>query len=170
MELFEAAAFYKLGLLDYKKLKDGSSSWMESLPYSDSLLEVYTDSSLPNNISSAFEALLVEHGIKMPSKDEALKILIKLYLQMIVEGKCEPYEGMKFIDTELYRRAEDSKQEFVGQCLGLEHMYTWYRELQDAEDGSTLSYHTDLPKEEAVKKFKKHLQEEAKKLLETKYK
>ena len=49
--------------------------------------------------------------------------------------------------------------------LGLERMYTWYRELQDAEDGSMLLHYTDLPREVAAKKFAEHLRAEAEKLL-----
>jgi hypothetical protein len=48
----------------------------------------------------------------------------------------------------------------------LKHCYTWYRELQDYSDGSTLFYHTDLPRDEAAIKFKEHLKEEAAKALE----
>jgi hypothetical protein len=171
MELNDAAAFYKLGLLTYTKLKDYSSKWLDHLDYSDRLYDVHQDPSMSQSVSPAFEHLLHEREIDIPSEEEAVRIVLKYYLRMIVQGECDAFEGMKFIDSKLYSRIHPLHpgEEFAGQCLGLEHMYTWYRELQDAEDGSAIIYYTDLPKEEAVQKFKNHLQQEAKKLLETKY-
>jgi hypothetical protein len=44
-------------------------------------------------------------------------------------------------------------------------MYTWYRELQDAKDGSMLLYYTELPRSQAEERFSEHLKEEAAKVL-----
>ena len=68
----------------------------------------------------------------------------------------------------IYRNAPDDFKngQFLGDGLKIEHCYTWYRELEDAEDGSMLLYYSDLPKKEAISKFREHLIEEAAKALE----
>ncbi|HBA83235.1 MAG TPA: hypothetical protein DCZ95_03985 [Verrucomicrobia bacterium] len=74
---------------------------------------------------------------------------------------------MRHIDKEIYRCLPEGMVDtkFQGDALHIENCYCWYRELQDAEDGSMLLYYTDLPKADAVKKFRQHLIEEAGKAL-----
>jgi hypothetical protein len=90
-------------------------------------------------------------------------ISLKYYLELISEGELAPYEGMRLIDNDISKIAMDThpNKKFVGDGLGLERVYTWYRELQDAQDGSMLLYYNDLPIEKAVGKFEEHLIEEA---------
>jgi hypothetical protein len=58
-------------------------------------------------------------------------------------------------------RGSDDPKPYLGQELGLEHLYTWYRELQDAEDGSALFYYNELPREQQLAKFEEELVSEA---------
>ena len=61
-----------------------------------------------------------------------------------------------YIDNEIYKQVaweselNLSKKEYVGKELGIERMYTWYRELQDFDDGSMLLYYNELPKDSNV--------------------
>ena len=85
---------------------------------------------------------------------------------------------MKAIDIDLYARFSDhpthivrnpnrkkgDKEEYYGEKLGLEHLYTWYRELQDADDGSFLFYYNDFPRDQQIIKFEEELYAEARTL------
>lgn len=71
---------------------------------------------------------------------------------------------MRFINRLIgEKKSPDQKVNYVGEELGLEKMYTWYRELQDF-DGGLLFYYNDLPRDEQKKKLEWHLVEEANKL------
>jgi hypothetical protein len=59
-----------------------------------------------------------------------------------------------------------AEKKFVGQEIGLEKMYTWFRELQDFEDGSALFYYNELPRKKQKEKFIEKLVVEAKHLLD----
>jgi hypothetical protein len=117
-----------------------------------------------SDVEPQFLLYLKEAGIELPTQQEAARILLHDYLADIVESRIDSFKGMARIDKELRQHTKDKR--FMGDSLGIESCYTWYRELQDAEDGSTLFYYYDLPIAEAVEKFKVHLIEEAKKALE----
>lgn len=169
MNLQVAAAKMVLGLLSsrdlvdiaVKALVDGSSSLS---------LAALAGENDPNwfEASSQFEHGLRESDITSPSKREAIWILLMHYLSLIATGEIDCYEGMTIIHNTIYRNVPDDFEDgqYVGDCLRIEHCYTWYRELQDAEDGSMLLYYSDLPEKEAITKFREHLIEEAKKALE----
>ena len=69
------------------------------------------------------------------------------------------YTNIKFEEI----LTENSK--YLGSELGLERMYTWYRELQDWEDGSKLFYYNNLSRSKQRIKFVEELVNEAKKVL-----
>lgn len=75
---------------------------------------------------------------------------------------------MRSVDNDVYHKVNwlnelgVKEKKFVGEELGLERLYTWYRELQDFEDEGMLLYYNDLPKEKQKQKFNEHLVEEAK--------
>ncbi len=119
----------------------------------------------------AFEAALVEMGVDLPNLEQPVLVTLELLLRLMIEGRVPPKEVMVAIDdlyhdrgdTELRHpnRAVDDAQTYVGEELGLEHLYTWYRELQDAEDGSLLFYYNELPREQQLAKFEEELVSEA---------
>jgi hypothetical protein len=110
-------------------------------------------------------------GVDLPNLDQPVLVTLELYLRAIIESRVPPMAGMAAIN-ELYddrdgtklrhpNRASDDSQAYLGEELGLEYLYTWYRELQDAEDGSTLFYYNELPREQQIAKFKEELVSEA---------
>lgn len=109
-------------------------------------------------------------GVDLPN--EPVLVTLELYLRAIIEGRVPSMVGMAAIN-ELYlgrgnaelrhpNRASNDPQTYQGEELGLEHLYTWYRELQDADDGSTLFYYNELPREQQLTKFEEELVSEAK--------
>lgn len=175
----EAAALFKLDLLAGEELVHLAGAWLE-----DGLGDIETaclageQNPTLRNSGAAFIAVLRELSIELPARETAVKSALELYLRRIVDGVIPPYEGMRQIDDRLmgfypddesplcFFPRRDEKVKYVGERWGLERMYTWYRELQDAADGDRLNYYNDLPKAEAVEKFKQHLYEEAGKALD----
>ena len=169
MNLQVAAAKMVLGLLSSSDLVDIAVQALVDGSGSLSLGALAGEND-PNwfEASSLFERGLRESDIASPSKREATWILLMHYLSLIATGQIDCYAGMMIIDNTIYRNAPDDFKngQFLGDGLKIEHCYTWYRELEDAEDGSMLLYYSDLPKKEAISKFREHLIEEAAKALE----
>ena len=80
----------------------------------------------------------------------------------------------KIIDDNWQRLDDDLVEdelpdgEHLGTNLGFEHIFCWLREIWDCRDGSMILYHTDLPREEAERKFLEDLKHEAENWLEAK--
>ncbi len=172
----EKIADYVLGNRTSSQLPDIAISGLEEDLESESLLILAGMSKNDNSFEIAryFNKMLEELGTELPSKLEAANVLITLYLNKMVSEPENGFDLMTKIHNEIYHANEWSqtnpelKKEFVGEELGLQHLYTWYRELQDFGDGSMLLYHNDLPPKEQKKKFESHLIKEAKNWLELK--
>jgi len=111
-----------------------------------------------------FEQMLTELQIDLPSKIEAARILIDYYLKIMISEPEEAFKLMTTIQNDIdhsFDWPQQNTTKYLGEELGIQHLYTWYRELQDFEDGSTLFYFNELPRNEQNKKFKQHLIEEA---------
>ncbi|PIQ19918.1 MAG: hypothetical protein COW65_18020 [Cytophagales bacterium CG18_big_fil_WC_8_21_14_2_50_42_9] len=123
-----------------------------------------------------FELSLEELGITLPDKLEAAKILLSYYLGQMISSLERAFELMYLIDNEIYKQVDWmqelklSEKKYVGEELGLEKMFTWYRELQDYEDNGMLLYYNELPRVKQKVKFEQELVEEAKELKSKIYK
>ncbi len=171
----QAAALWRAGLLLPEEIGILASKWLEQGEDKDSPEIAAIALDPPNSLSAvgpAFEAALAEMSVDLPNLDQPVLVALELYLRAIIESSVPPMAGMAAID-ELYRdrdgttrchpnRASDDSQTYLGDELGLEYLYTWYRELQDAEDGSTLFYYNELPREQQIAKFEEELVSEAK--------
>jgi hypothetical protein len=171
----QAAALWKVGLLPPEEIGALASSWLERGEDKGSPEIASIALNPPSSVSSvgpAFEAALAEMGVDLPNLDQPVLVTLELYLRAIIEERVPPMAGMAAIN-ELYhdrgdatlwhpnRNRQDDPQEYLGEELGLEHLYTWYRELQDADDPATLFYYTDLPREQQLAKFEEELIAEA---------
>ena len=170
----QAAALFGAGLLGPEAIGALANRWLEQDLDNGSpeLAAIALDP--PSSVSAvgpAFEAALAEMGVAVPGLDEPVLVALELCLRAIVEGRVPPMAGMAAIN-ELYHdrgdvelrhpnRQVDDHTVYLGEELGLEHLYTWYRELQDAQDGSALFYYDELPRERQLAKFEEELIEEA---------
>ena len=136
----------------------------------------------PQQAGAIFERahLSIEKLVRQAKQRTALAIL-SFYLQEIVDGKISPHAGMCKIDDlnqrqdsrsgaftypDPLRRPDRSvKHKFVGDQLGVEYLYTWWRELKDAREGGLILHYTDRPLDEAIMKFEQHIVDEAEKRL-----
>lgn len=164
----EAAAFYRLNLLSAGDMVGLALEWLNQGIDSVSVGQLAGEiNPILSETGPLLEKSFQEQMITVPTELDAIEYTLRYVLERIVSGEIDPYDGMIFIDNHIYHKAFDNsiKQDFVGQCLGIERMYTWYRELQDANDGSKLNYYTELPRSDAIIKFKEHLIDEARKQL-----
>lgn len=111
-----------------------------------------------------FQQALSELQIELPTKMEAAKMLINYYLQLMISEPKRAFELMTKSQNDIDHSFDwpmNNTGKYLGEELGLQYLYTWYRELQDFEDGSMLLYFNDLPRTEQKKKFEGRLIEEA---------
>jgi hypothetical protein len=161
----EKIADYVLGNRTTSRFPDIAINGLEEGNESESLLILAGMSENDNNfeLEQYFSQMLLELGFELPSKLEAADILITFYLTKMVNEPENGFDLMTKIHNEIYHANEwietnpELKKEFVGEELGIQHLYTWYRELQDFGDGSMLLYHNDLPHLEQKKKFEDQL-------------
>jgi hypothetical protein len=170
----QAAALWKLRLLPPEVIGTLALNWIEQGADMGSPELAVIALNPPSSLSAvgpSFEAALGEMGVDLPTSDQSVLMTLELYLRAIVEGLMSPMAGMEAIhelyhdrgDAELRHPNRDGNdsQAYLGEDLGLEYLYTWYRELHDAEDGSTLFYYNDLPREQQLAKFEEELIAEA---------
>jgi len=169
MNLSLAAAKMVLGQLSSRDLVDIAMKALQE-GFDSPSLAVLAGETAPiwSEVSPLFERGLRESGVAIPSKRESIWMLLSHLLAQISSGEIDCYEGMGMIDHAIRRNLPEEFEDtrYVGDGLGMERCYTWYRELQDAEDGSMLLYYSDLPRDEAIAKFRVNLIEEARKALE----
>lgn len=179
----EAAALWNEKLLSADDVAELANHWLEkdldcgSIDLAALALNVPTDLS---EVGQQFESALQEMKVPTPSNDDSILIVLNIYLCAIIEARLSPMAGMAFVDDLFFKhygnaseisckplvrhpkREDGDTQNYLGQELGLEHLYTWYREFQDAEDmdGSTW-YYTELPPLKQLEKFDEELIAEA---------
>ncbi len=174
MNFIEKIADYVLGNRTPGQLPDIAMSGLKEGIESDSLFILAGMHKNDNafELQAYFDRMLAEVGIDLPNKIEAAYTVIAYYLSMAVDEPSKAYDVMTQIDLEIRLSNEwiesfpELKKEVVGEELGLQHLYTWYRELQDFHDGGMLLYYNELPLHEQKRKFEDHLLEEAKNWLD----
>ena len=168
MKPIEAYSRFILGLLTCDEILQLANAWLEQGIYAPSLGEIiFEKPPIMSTVGSMFDQAMKELKIKEPSRMVASKILINLTLTQIIDGEIQPEEGASFLYWDIHHKLDDKLKDkkYVGDCLGLEHIFCWLREIWDCKDGSMILYYKDLPRNEAEIKFKKHLVEEAKNYL-----
>lgn len=169
MKFIENIADYVLGNVSRTQFPEIAMSAIEENIQSESIIILAgkTDRDNTFELEQYFYKALTELQITLPGKLLSAKILIRYYLNKMIENKETAFALMRMIDNNIYKQINWEvelglgKQDYVGKELGLESLYTWYRELQDYKDGSMLLYYNELSKEKQREKFEEHLIEEA---------
>jgi hypothetical protein len=177
----EAAALFQLNVLVASEIRTLCDRWLlDDLDRgsSDVAWIAAEPSAAMDEIRAPFERALRVLSGPPPSIEEAAIIAVRLYVEAIADGCVPPYEGMAAIDKDLDKQFLDAEralignpeissrdaEQYVGHALGLQSLYIWYRELQDADDGSMLLYYNELPREQQLSKFQEELQMAARRL------
>ena len=169
MTFKEKIANYVLGNYSISQLPEIALTGLMEGIKSDALIILAGMSGTDNSfeIEQYFNKTLRETKIHIPEKIKAAKIVLRYYLNEILLDPQKAFEIMNIIHDKVYANVyQIQPKNFFGEELGLEHMYTWYRELQDFSDNSMLLYYNDLPRDEQKTKFEYHLVEEARILFE----
>lgn len=161
-------ANYVLGNLSSSEFPELARTGMEEGMESNALSILAGMNSNDNifELRQYFQEMVRELNITFPDKLNSARILIKHYLSEMIEHPKDSFRLMNHVNDiynshdwiELY---PDLENEFLGQPLGLQNLFTWYRELSDFEDGDRLFYYNELPPKEQKEKFNEHLIEEA---------
>lgn len=160
METIEANALYRLGKLSSDAIVVAANQWLNDGLYSKSLGELCTMGTPEMaNVGPLFESAMRELGIANFSRIEAAFFMVRTILKRISEGKMNPVEGAEFLYWHVHHELQDElpDQRYAGDSLGLGEVFCWLREIWDCRDGSMILYHTDLPRDQAEKKFIEHL-------------
>ena len=158
----EAAGLFALDLLPSSAMPELALRWLtEGMDTPTMRILAGESSPIMSEVAPLFTATLEELSVAVPGRIAVTMMLLEAYVRRIATGALDPYEGMARIDQDLADCSVFPDAKYVGDGLGLERMYTWYREIQDLEDGTMLLYYTDLPREEAGRRFREHLVEEA---------
>ena len=168
MEPIEAYARYKCGKLSSDSIVSLANSWLDAGIYAPSLGDLFNiPSPSMSEVGPLFESVMDELNIEKLSRVDSAKLIIKNTLSGIVEGQIDPVEGASFLYWDIHQELTEEMpdKEYLGDNLGLEHVFCWLREIWDCGDGSMILYYADLPRPKAEAKFHEHLVEESAKLL-----
>jgi hypothetical protein len=80
-----------------------------------------------------FEQMLSEQQVELPTKDEAVNVLIRHHLQSIVRSERRPREGLQAMMDEVYWPVviNEKVNKYVGDSRGLEHLISMYWACDD---------------------------------------
>ena len=157
----QAVPFYTMELLSRAELIRLTENWFVNGIETQSIcllageMDPFSSDAYP-----LFEKAMIELGIEIPDRPVAAIEVLHDYLTLIVTGLIDAYEGMGLIDENVCGNNFFPDKVYVGDGLGFEKVFTWYRELQDAADGSRLIYYTDHSLDEAIQLFKQHIVDE----------
>ncbi len=170
MKPIEAYSLFKLEKISSEDIVAVANDWLKNGIYTESLGEfAFFSNPIMSDVVPIFQATMAELEIIEPTRIEAANIIIHMKLNQIVEKTIAPEDGASFLYWNVHHELMEElpDKEYVGDSLGLEHIFCWLREIWDCRDGSMILYHTDLPRSEAEKKFKTHIIKGALKWLKT---
>ncbi len=173
MNFIEHISTYILGNLTIKDLPEIGLIALNENMESESIyiLAGMNQNDNPFEILQYFDKALQELNILLPSKIEAAKNLTKYYLKEIIKNPNKAFELMNKLNNEVYMQFDwqNNEKKYIGEELKIEHLFTWYREIQDWNDNGLLLYHNNLSREEQLKKLKENLVIEAQSALKNNY-
>lgn len=159
----EANALFSLDKLSSDEIVRLANEWIDDGLYTTALGELCTmRSPVMSEVGPLFVSAMKEFGVWSANRQEAAEALLRTGLERLSLGCTDPVKEAEFIywiHHEVSNEMPDRK--YVGDSLGLEHVFCWLREIWDCRDGSMILYHADLPREEADKKFIQNLREAA---------
>jgi hypothetical protein len=136
-----AAARYALGTATSEELVQVADSVLDEGLYLQALGELATlGRPVISEAGPLFENALVEIGLRVPSREEAIATLLRNYVGAIAGATVAPEEGLRRIIQDVYFPADlyGHTKQFVGDSHGLQHLigcfYT-YDDVRESEFG-----------------------------------
>ena len=174
----ESAALQRLHLLTPNEMVALCDRWLaEDLDQgsADIAWVAAQHSPTESEVGPVFERAILQLVGQWPDIDQAAVTAVRLYVRAIADGAVPEIEGMDALVNDIEHqffdrprglivspdRSPEDPTRYAGEVLGLEQLFTWYRELQDAADGDRLFYFNDLPPADQIARFKTELRQAA---------
>jgi hypothetical protein len=144
-----AAARYVLGELPSEALAKIADSLLEEGVYSLEIGELATTRHpVMADAGPLFEAALRDLNVKVPSRDEAVWILLRHHISRIASEDVRPRDGLRSV-LEVYNRADlyAQSQTYVGDSHGIQDLigaYWAYEDPSPPPGASLQDYSIDL--------------------------
>jgi hypothetical protein len=160
----EANALFALDKLSSDAIVCLANEWIDDGLYTADLGELCTmRSPVMSEVGPLFVSAMKELGVWNANRQEAAGVLLRAGLERLSLRCTDPVKEAEFIYWDIHHEVSNEMpdRKYVGDSLGLEHVFCWLREIWDCRDGSMILYHADLPREKAEKKFIQNLREAA---------
>lgn len=162
---FEAAK-YIFGRSNIDKMREIINSLVKNGVYYDTFYDVlYPDNYVIDVIGPAFERSLRSLGITIPDYEGSVWIIIHYYLQRIVSGETDPYEGLYELMLEVYWDYDfySKTNNYLGDSHGIQDLVGLYWGYDDFMERSAEVSLNGKYGDEAVEELKKEIFAEAQK-------
>lgn len=134
-----AAAKYSLNLASSEELTEVAHVLLDEEIYSYALGELATSRyPIMREVAPLFESALRELAVPTPSKEDAVRILVREYIFELVEGCQTPFECLLRLWTQLYQPLLSDpvakEIEYYGTCKSLISFFYEYQDLATLEE------------------------------------
>lgn len=143
-DLHIAAARYVLGSLPSWEFPRIANALLDAGVYSQAVGELATT---PNPTMSdagpVFERALVEMRIELPSKEEAVWMLLRHFVEQLASRRVTGRKGLRaIIDVYNYVDPAEKSRDYVGESHDIQHLVGAYWSYDDLEERPTeVSFH-----------------------------
>ena len=137
------AAQYVLGSVPSEELKRAADQALDAGVVTPSLAELACIiHPIMSETGPLFEAMLRELSIQVPSKEEAIWIVLRHWLTEISEGRLDPMDGMARVMSEVYDPANlhGRTKSYVGDSHDLQGLIGNYYTVDDGDIARIASY------------------------------
>jgi hypothetical protein len=131
------AARYALRQVSSEELKQFADDTLNHGLYSYSLGELATlFAPIMSEAAPLFESALQELDVPLPSKEDAVTLLLEHIIRSIVEGTLSPYEGLCRLVHECYYPviSQEKVFKYVGDSRGIHHLIGAYWSYDDLRE------------------------------------
>ncbi len=137
------AARYVLGSIPSEELKRAADQALDAGIVSPSLSELACIiHPIMSETGPLFEAMLGGLSIQLPSKEEAIWIVLRHWLTEISQGRLDPMDGMARVISEVYDQANlhERTKNYVGDSHDLQGLIGNYIAVDDGDIARIASY------------------------------
>lgn len=154
MTFYQKISAYSLSLLSDKDLPGIAVSGLEEGFDSESLriLAGYGSNENPFKLAGYFSRSLKEIGFNIPTRVNALISIIRYYVDEIIKGKVDSYEGFQAIENIVRSTSFDFEDIKLQDCY-VNYISIW----EVSSDGLQLHEGSGLTKEEYINNEKREL-------------
>jgi len=133
-DLRYVAVRFRLGLQDSESLVQIADTLLSEGRDTDAVIQLFiVESPVMADVGPLFERACMELGVAIPTREEAIDVLLRHHLESIASGACQPREGLEVFMRELYEPhlAGEPCKEYVGDSRGMQDLIGAYWDYDD---------------------------------------